>query len=488
MNLERLKKYILRVRFSMKKFQDFSKWFDDTLVKAEIMDNRYPIKGFAVYKSWGAKITRRITNMLEDQLDATGHEPMFFPVAISEDAFEKEAEHIEGFTAEVFWITRAGKRKLEKRMLLRPTSETAMYPMFAQWIRSHADLPLKTYQSACVYRYETKATRPLLRMREFLWNEAHTAHENWESAEKQVEEALKIYNEIFEQLGLSYYVLKRPDFDKFAGAVYSVAFDAWNPDGRVNQIGTVHNLGENFAKAFEITYEDAEGIHRNVSQTCYGLGISRTLAAVIAQHGDDHGLVLPPEIAPVQVVVIPIPYKESEGKIEAYAKQVYENIKKAGFRVQLDNGEKTPGEKFYYWEMLGVPVRVEAGPRDLKERRVTISERVSLKRSSIDFDKTVSVIKGMLSSLTENLRKKSRLALKEMTVTVNDMGLLKNAIEDKKIARVCWCENVGCAEAIKEESGGEIRGHRIDIEEKPEMPCIMCGKKAEKVVYVAKAY
>jgi prolyl-tRNA synthetase len=472
----------------MKKFQDFSKWFDDTLVNAEIMDNRYPIKGFAVYKSWGAKITRRIINMLEDNLDTTGHDPMIFPVAISEDAFAKEAEHIEGFTAEVFWITRAGKRKLEKRMLLRPTSETAMYPMFAQWIRSHADLPLKIYQSVCVYRYETKATRPLLRMREFLWNEAHTAHKNWDSAEKQVEEALKIYNDVFEQLGLSYYVFKRPDFDKFAGAVYSVAFDAWNPDGRVNQIGTVHNLGENFAEAFEITYEDAEGTRRNVSQTCYGFGISRVLAAVIAQHGDDRGLVLPPEIAPVQVVVVPIPYKESEGKVEAYAKEVYESIKKAGFRVHLDDGEKTPGEKFYYWEMLGVPVRVEVGPRDLKEKRVTISERVSLKRSSVDFNKTVSAIKGMFNVLMENLQEKSRSTLNEMTVTVKDIGSLRKAVEDKKIARVCWCEDVKCAETITEESGGEIRGHRIDIEEKPESPCIVCGRKAEKVVYVAKAY
>ena len=472
----------------MKKFQGFSKWFDDTLIKAEIMDNRYPIKGFAVYKAWGAKTTRRITNIFEDQLDAAGHEPMLFPVAIPEEAFVKEAEHIEGFTAEVFWITRAGKRKLEKRMLLRPTSETAMYPMFAQWVRSHADLPLKIYQTVYVYRYETKATRPLLRMREFLWNEAHTVHEDWDSAEKQVEEALRIYNDVFERLGLSYYVLKRPDFDKFAGAVYSIAFDAWNPDGRVNQIGTVHNLGENFAKAFEITYEDTEGTHRNVSQTCYGLGISRTLAAVIAQHGDDHGLVLPPEIAPFQVVVVPIPYRESEGKVEAYAKEVYENIKKAGFRVQIDDGERTPGEKFYHWEMLGVPVRVEVGPRDLKDRRVTISERVNLKRSSVNFDKTASAIKDMFNSLIENLRKKSRSTLKEMTVNIKDKDSLKKAIEDKKIARVCWCENVGCAETIKEESGGEIRGHRIDINEKPEMPCIVCGKKAERVVYVAKAY
>ncbi len=472
----------------MKKFQDFSTWFDDVLVKAEIMDNRYPVKGFAVYKPWGAKVTKKVISMLEDELDATGHDPAFFPVAISEDDFAKEAEHIEGFAAEVFWITHAGNRKLEKKMLLRPTSECAMYPMFAQWIRSHADLPLRIYQSVCVYRYETKATRPLLRMREFLWNEAHTAHANGDLAEEQVKVAIKIYVDVFRRLGLSYYMLMRPDFDKFAGAVYSIAFDAWNPDGRVNQIGTVHNLGENFAKAFGITYEDAEGARKNVSQTCYGLGISRALAAVISQHADDHGLVLPPEVAPVQVVVVPIHYKESEGKVEAYANEVYETVKKSGLRVQMDGGEKTPGEKFYHWEMLGVPVRIEVGPRDLKERRVTISERVSLKRSSVDFGDAVSAITAILGSLTENLQERSQTALEEMTATVGDMGSLKKAMDGRKIARVCWCGDAGCAEAIKDGSGGEIRGHRIDVEEKPESDCVACGGKSAKVAYVAKAY
>jgi prolyl-tRNA synthetase len=472
----------------MKKFENFSEWFDSILFNAEILDNRYPIKGFSVYKAWGARVTKKITEMLEDQLEATGHNPMFFPVAISEDAFAKEAEHIKGFTAEVFWITRAGNRKLQKRMLLRPTSETAMYPMFAYWIRSHADLPLKIYQSVSVYRYETKATRPLLRTREIPWNEAHTAHKDWDDAESQVKEALKIYDDVFERLGLSYYLLRRPDFDKFAGAVYSLAFDAWNPDGRVNQIGTVHNLGENFAEAFGVTYEDTEGNRRNVTQTCYGFGIGRTLAAVIAQHGDDHGMVLPPEIAPVQVVVVPIPYKEFESKVEAYAKEVYEKIKNAGFRVHLDEEEKTPGEKYYHWEMLGVPVRVEVGPRDLKERRVTLSERTSLERSTVPFDDIVPAIRESFANVMKNLVDRSFSTLKSVTADVNDMDSLKKAIRNKKIGRVCWCEGIGCAETIKDRSGGEIRGYRIDIEEKPELPCIVCGRKAERVVYVARAY
>jgi len=477
-----------REMLEMKKDENFSRWFDELLLNAEIMDNRYPIKGFAVYKGWGARIVRKITEMLESKLEETGHTPMLFPVTISEDSFKKEAKHIKGFTAEVFWITHAGKRKLKKRMLLRPTSETAMYPMFAQWIRSHADLPLKVFQSVCVYRYETKATRPLFRMREFLWNEAHTAHRDWEEAEKQVREAVEIYDEVFKSLGLSYYILKRPDFDKFAGAAYSIAFDAWNPDGRVNQIGTVHNLGENFSKAFGITYEDIEGRQRYVVQTCYGFGISRTLAAIISQHGDDHGLVLLPEIAPIQVVIVPIPYKGSEDEIKKYAKKVFERLNAAGFRVYLDETDKTPGEKYYYWEMFGVPVRVEVGPRDVRDRHVTICERVNLKRISVAFEEAVQVIKETFEKIKRDLKDKSLSTLKDMTVDASDVESLRRAIKSKKIARVCWCGSIECAEKITEESGGEIRGQRIDIEEKPEHPCIICEREAEKVVYVARAY
>lgn len=472
----------------MKKDENFSKWFDEILLNAEILDNRYPIKGFAVYKGWGARIVRNITEKLERKLEETGHTPMLFPVTISEDSFKKEARHIKGFTAEVFWITHAGDRRLKKRMLLRPTSETAMYPMFSQWIRSHADLPLKIYQSVCVYRYETKATRPLLRMREFLWNEAHTAHRDWEEAEEQIKEAIEIYNEVFRGLGLSYYILKRPDFDKFAGAAYSIAFDAWNPDGRVNQIGTVHNLGKNFSRAFEITYEDVEGRQRYVVQTCYGFGISRTLAAVISQHGDDHGLILPPEIAPIQVVIVPIPYKGSEAEVEEYARNVYSRLEEAELRVHLDMTDKTPGEKYYYWEMFGVPVRVEVGPRDVEAGQITICERVNLQRTSVALEDAAQAIKETFGKIARELEERSRYVLESMTADASDVESLREAIKAKKIGRVCWCGDIECAERIREESGGEIRGHRIDVEEKLERPCIICGREAERVVYVARAY
>jgi prolyl-tRNA synthetase len=477
------------MRDAMKKFENFSEWFDEILFNAEIVDNRYPVKGFAVYKSWGSRIIKNILKMLEQNLDETGHSPMLFPVVIPEDAFARESEHIRGFGSEVFWVTHAGERRLDKKLLLRPTSETAMYPMFALWIRSHADLPLKVYQSVAVYRYETKATRPLFRMREFLWNEGHTAHKDWEEAEKQVREVIEIYSNVFKHLGLSYLMLKRPDFDKFAGAVYSVAFDAWNPDGRVNQIGTVHNLGDNFSKAFEITYEDVDGAHKNVVQTCYGFGVSRVVAAVVAQHGDDRGLILPPEIAPIQVVIIPIVYKEVVHEVNAYARELYEKLKVEGIRVHLDDSEdKTPGEKFYYWEIFGVPVRAEVGPKDQKERKVTLSERINLERRVVDFENAVEAIKDLLAEVLRNLEERSSSVLKNLIVTTSDASSLNEIIESKKIARVCWCESIKCAEKIRDISGGEIRGYRFDVEEKPETPCIICGQRAKKVIYVARAY
>ena len=473
----------------MEKDKNFSEWFDRLLLNAEILDYRYPVKGFSAHRGWGFRIIRRITRMLEEELEATGHEPVLFPVVIPEDAFAKEAEHIAGFESEVFWITHAGKRRLNRKLLLRPTSETAIYPLFSYWIRSHADLPLRIHQTTTIYRYETKATRPLFRVREFLWNEAHTAHVDWDDAEKQVREGFRIYSEVFKRLGLSYLVLQRPDFDKFAGAVYSIAFDAWNPDGKVNQIGTVHNLGENFSKAFEITYEDVDGSQKNPTQTCYGLGISRTLAAVIAQHGDDHGLVLPPEIAPAQVVVVPIPYKGVEKEIYAYSRKVFEAIKEAGIRTVIDDSEKQPGEKFYHWEMFGVPVRVEVGPKDLEGKHVTLSRRDTLERSTAPFDQMISTIRELFDKIMKNLIERSQEVLENSIVDVGDVKALRKAIRGKKIARVNWCESEECADKIKEEAGGgEVRGHRYDQQEKPTKPCLICGKKAKRVVYVARAY
>ncbi|RLI08219.1 proline--tRNA ligase [Candidatus Bathyarchaeota archaeon] len=473
----------------MQKDENFSEWYDRVLLEAQIVDDRYPVKGFSVYLGWGFSIAKRIVQMLEERLEEEGHQPMQFPVVIPEDAFQKEAEHIAGFAGEVFWITHAGENRLERRLLLRPTSETAIYPLFKIWIRSHADLPLRMHQTCNVYRYETKATRPLYRGREFLWNEAHTAHVDYEGAERQVRKGVEIYRSVYDRLGLSYLLLKRPDFDKFAGAVYSLAFDTWNPDGKVNQIGTVHELGENFARAFDVTYEDEKGVQRHVSTTCYGMGIGRTLAATIAHHGDDHGLVLPPVVAPKQVVIVPIPFKGSEEAVAAYSREIEARLSGAGVRVVLDDDDRLrPGEKFYKWEMFGVPVRIEVGPREVEERSATLVRRDTLERSKAELDGLIDAVRRLFDDIYRSLRERSWRRLEEEIAEADSLDQLRAYMEERRIVKVNWCGDPDCAFKLKDEVAGEVRGTLWERREEPTGPCIVCGDAAKEVAYVSRTY
>ena len=469
--------------------ENFSEWYDNVLLEAKIADDRYPVKGFTVYTGWGFSIAKRIIAMLEERLETTDHEPMQFPVVIPEDSFQKESDHIEGFSAEVFWITHAGENELDRRLLLRPTSETAIYPMFKLWVRSHADLPLRMHQTCNVYRYETKATRPLYRGREFLWNEAHTAHDTYEDAEHQVRVGVEAYRSVYDRLGLSYITLKRPDFDKFAGADYSIAFDAWNPDGKVNQIGTVHQLGHNFAKAFDLTYEDETGKQVHATNTCYGMGFGRVLAAVISQHGDDHGIILPPVIAPKQVVIVPIPIKGKEAEAKKYAGDVGKTLKGAGVRVVLDDDDRLrPGEKFYKWEMYGVPLRIEIGPREAQSKTVTIVRRDTFEKVKADLAQLVPTVQSLFASIFENLNDRSKKYMEGKLTSARNIDELRNYMEEKKIARINWCGDRQCADNLKEKVSGEIRGILWETHEEPDGPCILCGDQAKSVAYFSRAY
>jgi len=474
---------------SEQKFENFGEWFDKILLEAQIADDRYPVKGFTVYMGWGYSIAKRIYQMLEEKLEEADHQPMQFPVVIPEDAFQKEEDHIEGFSAEVFWITHAGENELDRRLVLRPTSETAIYPMFKIWIRSHADLPLRMHQTCNVYRYETKATRPLFRGREFLWNEAHTAHADYDDAERQVKVAIDVYSQVYDALGLSYIRLKRPDFDKFAGADYSVAFDTWNPDGKVNQIGTVHHLGNNFGKAFDLTYEDEEGNQATAYTTCYGMGFGRTLAATISHHGDDNGLVLPPAIAPRQVVIVPIPYRGKEEPVNAYSKKVEKRLKESGIRVVLDDDNRLrPGEKYYKWEMFGVPVRIEIGPREAENRTVTLARRDTKEKSRADFEGLIDTIRGLFQEIYDKLRERSKERLESELADADDLDELRALMDERKIVRVNWCGDPHCAFELKDQVAGEVRGTRWDEQETPGGPCIVCGDSSKYIAYVSRTY
>ncbi|MCS7142944.1 MAG: proline--tRNA ligase [Aigarchaeota archaeon] len=470
-----------------KKDDEFNEWFDEVLLNARIVDARYPVKGFIVYLENGRKVIESVQRILEGKLEADGHRPMTFPIVATEENFSKEAEHIKGFHGEVFRF-RIPSDEDGRELIVRPTSETIIYPMFSIWIKSHADLPFKVHQSCQVYRYETKATRPLYRVREVLWNEAHTAHVDERDAEAQFLRAVEIYKEVLDDLAISYVILKRPDFDKFAGAVYSVAFDAWNPDGRVNQVATVHNLGENFSRVFEITYETKEGGRRYVWQLCYGLGYSRVLAAIIAQHGDDLGPIFPPRVAPIQIVVVPIPYKGVEESVYSYAREIAESLG-GRFRTLIDDRrDTTPGEKFYHWERQGVPLRIEIGPREVENSTITLTRRDSGERIKVERESAVQKIDEILLDIQDNLRKKSMNVMRDMVIDVRSMDELIDGISRRKICRVNWCGLIECAMEIKSRVAGEIRGYNFEMVDEPFSNCIACSGDPVYVVYVARAY
>ncbi|MEE8167357.1 MAG: proline--tRNA ligase [Candidatus Hydrothermarchaeales archaeon] len=474
--------------------ENFSTWYEEALKRAGIVDKRYPVKGMDVFLPYGYAIHENIINTLEDMWKESGHQKVLFPTLIPEDIFEKEAEHIRGFGGEVYWVTHGGERPLDVKLLMRPTSEVPMYIMFKEWIRSHADLPLKVHQTCTVFRYETRATKSLIRVREIPWNEAHSVHATWEEADKHVKEVWRYYELLVnDYLGLQALMLKRPEWDKFHGADYTTVMDALMPDGRMLQIVGNHHLGKKFAEAFDIKYEDEKGEKHYVSQASYGVS-TRLTAAMLAIHGDTKGLALPFKIAPIQVVVVPIVYKGKEEKVMTKCREFVDRLKKAGIRAELDAKDKTPGEKFYYWEMKGVPIRAEIGPRDVEKGIVTLVRRDTGEKSQMKED-SVEDIFALGKKILESLRDK---AVKELTSRIKEASSLEEAadiIGKRMIAKAAFCsrdmDGEACAEAAKDRTdGGQIRGTLFPVPEKPgdKSSCIVCGKSAREIVYIAKAY
>jgi prolyl-tRNA synthetase len=468
----------------------FGKWFRHVLMKAEIMDYRYPVKGMAVWLPYGFKIRRNMLQVLRNLLDSSGHDEVLFPLLIPETSLEKESEHMKNFEGQVFWITRGGLTPLDVKLALRPTSETVIGPMLKLWIRSHADLPKKMYQIVNVFRYETKATRPLIRMREVdNFKEAHTVHATKSDAETQIREAMKIYKRFFDTIAVPYKMTKRPEWDKFAGAQYSIAFDQILPDGRTLQNGTVHMLGQNFAKAFGVTYETEKGDREYVWQTCYGIS-GRPIVGMLAAHGDDSGAVLPPTIAPTQVVIIPIPYKGMEKQIDDACKAVADGLKKAGIRVESDQrADLTPGAKYFYWELRGVPIRVEIGPRDIKSDQVMIVRRDTLEKQTCKTSDAVKTVKNLINAMMEDIRKKAWQWMNEHVHRVGSLDEAKKLIKKRAgIVETLWCGNAECGHKLGVELDADVLGTPEDVKEKVKGACVICGKKAESILRVAVAY
>jgi prolyl-tRNA synthetase len=474
---------------TVKKSEDFSEWYTQVILKSELADYA-PIKGCIVFREYSYAIWEKIQDFFNRKIKETGHKNAYFPLFIPESFLRREAEHFEGFNPEVAWITMGGNSELEERLAVRPTSETIMYTMYKKWIRGWRDLPLKLNQWCNIVRWETAATKPFLRTREFLWQEGHTAHATKEEADKEVMEILNIYKDLVEsQLAIPVLVGMKTENEKFAGALYTTALEAVMPDGKVLQLGTSHNLGQNFSKVFEIKFIGEDEEEHYVWQTSWGVS-TRLIGAMVMVHGDDRGLVLPPREALYQVVIVPIPYKHVEGEvILEKARKVLGKLQRKGISAILDDREEyTPGWKFNHWELKGVPIRIEIGPKDVKKKQVIAARRDTLEKVAVEDKELTSTIEKMLEEIQDNLFNRAKKFLDDNITTVKTYDEFKEVLEKKGgFIKACWCSESTCEEKIKEETGATIRLVPFE-KEKVFSNCVFCGKKADQVVFFAKAY
>ena len=464
----------------MKKEENFSEWYNEIVELANLSDKRYPVKGMNVWTPYGWKIMLYIDSFLRKELDATDHGEVCFPLLIPETEFQKEKDHIKGFDTEVYWVTQAGANPLDIRLLLRPTSETAMYPIFALWVRSHTDLPLKTYQIVNTFRYETKMTRAFIRVREIHFFESHTCHVDEADAQRQIEEDFEILEKVMKPLCLPYMLLKRTDWDKFPGAFYTVGVDTILPDGRSLQLGSIHHYRENFSRPFSIKYEDLDGSLKYVHQTTFGMS-ERLVGAVVGVHGDDKGLVLPPDIAPFQVVVVPILAKGKVEEVTQHARALRDRLVEGGIRVKLDERDERPGSKFYDWEIKGVPFRLEIGSRDIKEGVVTYARRDSGAKGTVRASEVVPESRRMLGEIANDMHEKAKQTLANSIETIDGLDNLP-----KKILRFGWCGSEECGHEFETRTELKLLGTPYKKEEFTGK-CIICSADTKTSAYAARA-
>ncbi len=460
--------------------ENFSEWYNEVVEASGLVDKRYPIKGMHVWLPYGWQLMQNIDNHFREIFASYNHKEVNFPLLVPETEFKKEAEHIRGFENEVYWVTKGGEDELDVKLILRPTSETAMYPMFSLWIRTHADLPLKIFQIVDIFRYETKQTRTFIRMRQVHFFEAHTAHRTFKEAEEQIREDIEIWKKIADNLALPYKIVKKTDWDKFPGAIYSIGAETIMPSGRSLQIATFHQYGQNFSKPYEIGYLKEDGTHDYVHQTTFGMS-ERLIGAIIGIHGDNRGLIIPPEIAPIQVVIVPIVSGDKEAVLSE-AEKIKNELK--DFRVHLDDRDNyTPGYKFYDWELKGVPLRVEIGPRDIKNEQVVLVRRDSGKKISVPRSEIIEKVRETLASIQKDMTEKARKEMEKRIKFTDDLEEVKN---NPGVFAVHWCGKDECGHKIEDLTEKKIIG--VPLEEKSPGKCVICGKETDKIAYVTRPY
>ncbi len=468
------------------KSEDFSRWYTEIIRRAELADYA-PMKGMMVIRPYGYAIWENIQRFLDNRIKETGHTNAYFPLFIPETLLQKETEHLEGFSPEVAWVTHGGEEELEERLAVRPTSEAIIGNMYSKWIKSWRDLPVLINQWANIVRWE-KVTRPFLRTTEFLWQEGHTAHETFEEAEKETLMILDLYKEFVEtELAIPVVSGRKTARERFAGALETYAIEALMSDGKALQMGTSHNLGQHFSKVFNIRFEDRDQKLQYVWQTSWGVS-TRLVGSVIMSHGDDSGLKIPPRIAPDQIVIIPISLGNWKQEVLPKAQELEQELKKEGWRVKLDAREEfTPGWKFSEYELRGIPLRIEIGPRDIKNNQAIVVRRDTMAKESVSLDSLKIKIPQILSDIQNSMLAEARKFQAENTHEVDNYQDFKSVLESKRgFLKTFWCGNQDCEDKIKEETMATIRV--VPLEQKEKGKCVLCQADAGQWVLFARAY
>ena len=462
---------------------DFPQWYTDVVIKTGLADYG-PTKGSMVIRPYGYAIWERIQRELDARFKATGHKNAYFPLLIPMSLLQKEAEHVEGFAPEVATVTRAGSNELSEPLVVRPTSETIICDMYSRWIQSYRDLPLKINQWANVVRWE-KTTRPFLRTSEFLWQEGHTVHATREEAEKETLDILHLYADFARDcLAMPVLIGQKTEKEKFAGAEETYGMEAMMQDGKSLQAGTTHHFGDKFARAYDIQFLDRDGTHKYAWQTSWGVS-TRLIGALIMAHGDARGLILPPAVAPVQAIVLPIAIHKAG--VEEAARSVIDRLVASGVRCEGDFSDQTPGWKFNEWEMKGVPLRLEIGPRDIENGVVTVVRRDNGEKSVVKNEELEGVIKRLLSDVHESMYRKAEAFRDSRIKEAHTLDELKKYLDEGNFVKAMWCGSQECELKVKELMQATIRIMPFDqtpIDDK----CIADGSPAKKLVIFARAY
>jgi prolyl-tRNA synthetase len=488
---EKLSKDSLDIGITVKKAEDFSEWYQQVIIKSEMIDYG-PVSGCMIIRPYAYEIWEKVVKFLDKEIKGMGVQNAYFPMLIPEHLFTKEKEHVEGFNPEVAWVTQAGDTKLDERLAIRPTSETIMYDSYKKWVRSWRDLPLRLNQWNNIVRWEFKHPVPFLRTREFLWQEGHTAFATKEEAKKEVYEILELYKRVYEEL-YAVAVLKgiKSGNEKFAGALYTTSVEAWFPNGKAIQGATSHLLGQNFSKSFDITFLDKDGNKSYVWQNSWGLS-TRSIGIMLAIHGDDKGLIIPPKIAPIQIVIIPILFDDTKDDVMKRCDELKNELESHHLSVFIDDRNYKPGWKFNHWELKGVPLRIEIGPRDLQNKQAIIARRDTAEKLIVKINEVPETAKNLLDDMQRSLLSKSRKMLEDSIVETDNYEEFKRFIDEKKIVMTPFCDNKECEDQIKADTGAKTLNMPLGQDEKQlsknKIKCISCTGPAKALFYFGKSY